>query len=279
MTPIAAFADEISPDLTAALAILREHNIQTVDIRSVDDINVLDLTDQRIDGIAHELTAADITVGAVASPIGKTSIEVPHRDELHRFDRALTIARRLSARYIRVFSYYGPHHGWNSHQTRQLWLPEVTRRLADMDSRANAAGVTLLIENERDTYADLPEHMVALLDSIGSDTLRTAFDPANYLLCQTQPYPDAYEILHRWIGCVHVKDIDEHGTAVPAGAGRSRWPELIDRLNTDHPDVCLSLEPHLAIAGPAGGFTGIDRFATAVTALTRLLPASRTTGE
>jgi sugar phosphate isomerase/epimerase len=270
MMSLAAFADEISPTLPEALATVRSRGVDRIDLRSVGNINILDLDDRQVDDIRRLLADEGVTVAAIATPIGKVPVDSPAATERVRFERALDIAIRLSARYIRVFSGYGPEKTWRSDADRDVWNNAVTHRIAGMDVEAARNGVTVLVENDRGTYAESPDRMLTLLDDTGSDTIRTAFDAANYVLCGFDAY-SAFTALRAWLGCLHVKDVDDAGRVVVAGQGRCRWPAILEEMVVAPTQAYLSLEPHLQSAGVAGGFSGIDGFADAAAALSALL--------
>ncbi|MGD9619216.1 MAG: sugar phosphate isomerase/epimerase family protein [Mycolicibacterium sp.] len=268
--PLAAFADEISPKLSEALALLRIHEINSVDLRSVDNVGILELDDRQIGEVQRMLVGEHVGVKAIATPIGKTPVDVPATVEWARFQRALEIAQRLQAGYIRLFTGYGPTGTWRSEADREAWREPVASRIAAMDTEATSNGVTILVENNEATLAESPQMMMALLNSTGSDTVRTAFDAANYMSCGYDPYP-ALCTLQSWIGCLHVKDVDDAGRITVAGLGGCQWPKILDRLAQAPVRGYLSLEPHLQSSGPAGGFTGVAKFNEAVTALSALL--------
>src|SRR5213080_1442652 len=105
MIRLSAFADEISADLDEQVAVLRSENIHFLDLRQVWSTNVLDLTDQQITEIKHTLDADAIGVAAIGSPIGKVPIDSSFDEHLHRFERAITLAREFRTPYIRIFSF------------------------------------------------------------------------------------------------------------------------------------------------------------------------------
>jgi sugar phosphate isomerase/epimerase len=269
MIRLSAFADEISPDLNQQIAVLQEEHIQQLELRSVWGINVLDLDDQHIAEIASALQAHDIRVAAIASPIGKVALDASFEEHLRRFERAVTLAQRLQTRYIRLFSFYPPAASASSDPAS--FRDEVLRRARIMVERAEQAGLILLHENEKDIYGDTVARNLDLFQSIASPSWRAAFDPANYLQCQEQPYPTAYQTLKPWLEYVHVKDVAADGTLVPAGAGEARWPEILHNLRADGYDGILALEPHLQSAGQFQGFSGPDLFRSASRALQHLL--------
>lgn len=274
MIRISAFADEIASELDEQIASLAAEGIGTIDLRAAWGTPVLDLDEGQVARLERALAAADIGVAAIATPIGKTPIDGPFGPQVHRFERAITLARRLDARYIRIFSFYPPS-AVEGAVDPASYRDEVIRRLRELTARARAADLILVHENEKEIYGDTIACCVDLLESIDDPHLRAAFDPANFIQCAQVPYPDAYEALRPWLGYVHVKDALPDGTVVAAGEGAARWPEILRRLRTDGYDGVFALEPHLASAGQLSGFSGPDLFAHAARSFKALLEAEK----
>jgi len=270
MIRLSAFADEISADLDEQIAVLRDEHIRFLELRGAWNINVLDLSDQQVADIKRALDAAGIGVSAIGSPIGKAPIDTPFDEYLHRFERAITVARAFDTSYIRIFSFYPPT-SEGAAADPAAWRDEALRRLRELTARAGAAGVTLLHENEKEIYGDTIARCVDLMRGVDDTRFQAIFDPANFIQCAQTPYPDAYDALRPWLRYVHIKDARDDGSVVPAGDGAARWPDLLRRLRADGYDGFLSLEPHLATAGHAGGFSGAALFQRASQALQGLL--------
>jgi 3-dehydroshikimate dehydratase len=273
MIRLSAFADEISPDLDEQIAVLSSEKVHFLDLRSVWDTNVLDLSDQQVARIKATLDAHGIGVAAIGSPIGKVPIDSSFDEHLHLFERAITVAQALQTPYIRIFSFYPPAASDRGAVNPAEYRDEVLRRLREMTARSRAAGVILLHENEKDIYGDTIARCVDLLQGINDAHFQAVFDPANFIQCGQTPYPDAYEAIRPWLRYVHVKDARSDGSVVPAGEGVSHWPELLQRLRAGGYDGFLSLEPHLALAGQYRGFSGPDLFRRASQALQQMLQA------
>jgi sugar phosphate isomerase/epimerase len=264
---LTGFADEISPDLGEQIATLRAESMRWLDLRGVWNKNVLDLTDEELMTITSDLDRAGIGVAAIGSPIGKIPIGDDFAAHLAAFRRALTVARRLDAAYIRIFSFFMP-----PEQDPARHRDSVLNRLAELVREAEATGVTLVHENERNIYGDTPERCLDLLNSIGSPYLRAVWDPANFVHCGVRPFAGGYEMLRPYIAYVHVKDARSgQSGAVPAGEGDSDWPETIKALRDSGFDGFFSLEPHLQQGGTYGGFSGPDGFRRAASAFKGLL--------
>jgi sugar phosphate isomerase/epimerase len=266
---ISAFADEISPDPTEQLSVLREEGIQLLDLRAVWDTNVLDLDDEQVATFKGALERFGIRVAAIGSPLGKVTIEAPFAEELRRLERAIVLAQTFGTPFIRVFSFSPPSSGAASPASG--YPDEVITRLRAMTERARAAGITLLHENDGGLYGETIEGCVHLLQSVDDPHLGAVLDPANFIQCGEIPYPDAYEALRPWLRAVHVKDARPDGRVVLPGEGAGRWPELLRRLRDNGFDGFLSLEPHLVAGGRYGGFSGADLFRRAAQTLQTML--------
>jgi 3-dehydroshikimate dehydratase len=277
MIRLSAFADEISPHLDEQVAVLSSEHIHFLDLRSVEDTNVLDLTDSQVARIKETLDAHNMGVAAIGSPIGKVPIDSSFDEHLHRFERAITVARALQSPFIRIFSFYPPATKVKRDDGSAIdpaeYRDEVLRRLREMTARAQAAGVMLLHENEKDIYGDTIARCVDLLQNCGSTHFRAIFDPANFIQCGQTPYPDAYNALRPWLHYVHVKDARRDGSVVPTGEGVADFPALLQRLRTDGYDGFFSLEPHLALGAQYRGFSGPELFRRASQALQQMLQA------
>ena len=271
MIRLSAFADEISADLHEQIEVLKHEQVHFIDLRGVWGSNVLALSDEQIDEVKQTLKEAGIGVAAIASPIGKVPIDFPFEEHVKLFERALIVAQRLESSYIRIFSFYAP--AGRPDADPGTYREEVLERLSKLSTRAKAAGLTLVHENEKEIYGDTIERNVDIFRTLELPGLRSVLDPANYLQCQQVPYPDAYEATLPWLDYVHVKDVRADGTLVPAGEGEGHWTELLERLRADGYDGFLALEPHLSAAGQFQGFSGPALFQRASQSLQGLLKA------
>ena len=269
MIRLSAFADEISPDLDEQIAVLHEQTIRWVELRSVWDTNVLDLSDEQVSRIIERFQVEGIGVSALGSPLGKVPVDVPWTDELRRLERAIELARRFDSSMIRIFSFYPPSDPLR--QKPAAHRADVMERLTQMVELTEGSGITLVHENDTDLYGDTVERCLDVLTTVQSSSLKAVFDPANFIVSGEVPYPDGYEALKPWVAHVHVKDARPDRTVVAAGEGVARWPELLERLRADGYDGTFSLEPHLAAAGQYQGFSGPDLFRHASQEFTAML--------
>ncbi|MFB6140268.1 MAG: sugar phosphate isomerase/epimerase family protein [Halosimplex sp.] len=262
--PISGFADEIADDLDDQLSTLESLDISHLDLRGVWNENALDLSEDRLDELEATLAERGFSVTSIGSPIGKIGVEDDFDPHLDRLERALELADRFDTDHVRVFSYYIPE-GDDPAEHRE----EVMRRTGVAVEKAEDAGVTLVMENEKDIYGDTPGRMRDLLTTVDSPHLRAVFDPANYLEIGVRPYPDALLQVVEYVDQVHVKDAEfgERGAIRPAGEGDGRIGETVATLRDRGFEGALSLEPHLAFAGSDYGYSGPEGFEAAAEAL------------
>jgi sugar phosphate isomerase/epimerase len=264
---LSGFADEISPEPRDQLAILAAESITHLEFRSAWSVNVADLSQQQLTGFRRALDEASVRVSAIGSPIGKIAIDAPFAPELERMRRIAGVARELGTTIVRVFSFFIPP-GEPPARYRQ----RVIDQLAALAQLAGEHELVLAHENEKEIYGDVPERCADLITAVDSPSLRATFDPANFVQCGIRPYSDAYPQLRPYLLYLQVKDaVAATGEVVPAGQGDGQLRETLAALADDGFDGFVSVEPHLAVAGRFGGFSGPDEFRRAVQALKRML--------
>ena len=108
MWTLTGFADEISPELDEQLDTIADQSIRFVELRSVWNKNVLDLTDDEVEKVGAAMSERGIGVSSIGSPIGKVPIAEDFAPHLEKFRRALHVAKVLEAPYVRIFSFFMP---------------------------------------------------------------------------------------------------------------------------------------------------------------------------
>jgi len=264
---LSGFADEIDPDLQTQCDVLTELGIRYVEFRSAWDINVLNLDNGQIDEVVRILTRNNLSVSSIGSPIGKINIEDDFTAHLTRMDRALTVARKLNAPYIRVFSFF-----LRPDQPPAVHRDEVIRRMRVLADMAHTAGVVLLHENEKEIFGDVPARVLDIVESVNLPSLKLAWDAANFVQVGVTPFTEAYPILRPHTAYIQIKDaVMATGDVVPAGEGDGQLRDTIRALATDGFDGFFSMEPHLGSAHHLGGFSGPENFIRATKAFTGIL--------
>ncbi len=263
---LSGFGDEIDPDPVVQIAVLQALGANHLEVRSAWDTNIVELSDDQLSRLKIILTERGMGVSAIASPIGKVDVAEPIEAELKRLDAAINAAQVLGARFIRIFSFYRAD-GIAVEAIRD----RVIDQLGALAERAAQADLVLVHENEKDIYGDIPSRVHDLITGVDSPALKVAWDNANFVQCGVRPFTDGFELLLPHLVYLQVKDaLADSGQVVPAGEGDGQLAETVAGLRDHGFDGFASLEPHLAIAGRLGGFSGPAAFGRAARAFASL---------
>ncbi|WP_298863621.1 sugar phosphate isomerase/epimerase family protein [Microbacterium sp.] len=265
---LSGFGDEIDPDPRVQIAVLKALGAQHIEVRSAWGVNVVDLSDEQLSELARLLKDAGLGVSAVASPIGKVDVSLDPALEVRRLQRIIRVAHALQTDSIRIFSFFRGE-GVPVESTRDAVMTGM-RLLADEAEREK---VTLLHENEKDIYGDIPERVLDLVETVASPALRLAWDSANFVqVGVAHPHDDGFAMLRPHLDYLQVKDaVAATGEVVPAGQGDGQVLKTVQALAADGYTGFASLEPHLAQAHALGGFSGPVAFGDAARAFAELL--------
>ena len=236
---IYAFADEASAVIDKQIIALKRNNLQGLEIRNVDSVNVSDITDEKAFEVKKKLDENGLVTFSVGSPIGKINIvDDDFENHLEKLRRTSHIANILGTKNIRMFSFYYP-----KTVTAQEVRGQVMDSMGRMLEVAKENGVILCHENEKGIYGDNAEHCLELLKTFPE--LKCVFDPANFVQCE-QDTKEAWEMLHEYVYYLHIKDALKDGNVVPAGEGAGNIPFIL-REYIKQGGNAITLEPHLKI--------------------------------
>ncbi|MEJ1154584.1 sugar phosphate isomerase/epimerase family protein [Microbacterium marmarense] len=259
---LSGFGDEIDPDPVVQLAVMEAIGASHIEVRSAWGINVVDLDEDAVERLASLLSQRAFGVSAVASPIGKVDVSLPVDHEVGRLERVIKVAHALNTRNIRVFSFYRA-----GHRSAADVRDDVMTRMRALADLAEREGVMLLHENEKGIYGDTPERVLDLVETVGSPSLRLAWDNANFVQVGCRPFTEGWSMLNGYVDYLQVKDaIAASGEIVPAGEGDGELAETLTALRDGGYTGFASLEPHLASAHELGGFSGPRAFGDAARA-------------
>ena len=260
---ITAFADEIAPDLATQLRVMKLNCVVGLDLRGVDGKNVLALSDAEIDEVGRAVAEAGLRVQCVGSSVNKVRLEEgTEAQEGAKLDRAIEVAGRLGIRRIRIFT--------PESEDGDAVMAYMERQV----EKAAKGDALLLVENDAKYWSAYPQNAKRLFRELAGTNLMAAFDFANAHLLGTT-VEEWFPWIVPYLDTLHIKDarIDEsgHGKVVPAGEGDAGVAITLKALWDDHWHGPLTLEPHLAHAGAAGGFSGEELFGQAANALYSIL--------
>ena len=262
---IAAITDEFSPDdLDAALDGMAAVGMTGAELRVVGRRNMIDLSNEEVDGVRAAVEAKGMAIVSLASPLLKCVLPgsppldsrvqhdvfgSPHtfEDQPRLTRRAFEIAERLGAGIIRVFSY------WRTTEPEQCY-PQLRDALIALADEAAARGVIIGLENEHACNVGTGAEAARFLSTIDHPAVQLVWDPANASILGETPFPAGYEQLQASrIGHVHAKDcyVKDHKPVWGAvGEMGIDWRGQIEALRRDGYRGWISLETHWT--GPNG---------------------------
>lgn len=267
MWTITGFADEIDHDPITQAQVLTRLGISHIELRSAWGTKVLDLSDKQLKQLAQILDDNGISLSSVGSDLGKIALDDDFDAHIDRTKHAMEVADFFGVDFIRTFSFFMPD-GDDPFTHRN----QVMDQLGAMVDCATDAGKTLLHENEKDIYGDIPRRVVELALEFDPAHFQLIFDPANYVQCGVKPFDDAFPATRNSTGYIHIKDaLFADNSVVPAGEGDGQIPRIVEALSTDGYDGFFSIEPHLGQFDAFGGLCGPELWEKAFRAFEKIL--------
>ncbi|HPC95631.1 MAG TPA: sugar phosphate isomerase/epimerase family protein [Sedimentisphaerales bacterium] len=269
MARLSAFADEVTEDFRGQVEFLAKEKVGYIEPRFINRKNIMDLNQSELKEVRKMIRDHGLKVSAIGSPIGKVRLDEPFEPHLDKFKHAVDLAHFFETPFIRMFSYYAPQ-GKNIDDYRQ----QVMERMAAKVRVVEGTDVTMVHENEAHIYGHTAENCVDLVETIGSERLRLAYDPANFVWGEkiTNNVEVCWPIMKPYVVHVHIKDWKLGSADVGSlpGQGDGQIKELLAALAAANYDGCLTMEPHLKTGGQFGGSTGPELFARAIAAVREL---------
>lgn len=266
--------DEINVPFEESLQIGAELGLTCAEMRSVDGVNVIDLSDEQIDRAKRLLDRYGMRVSALATPFLKCTLpglsahssgpmhqarEMPYEEHLRLIKRGAEIAKAFGAERMRLFSFW-------RHEGVDFW-PGLIQAVDECLAEAEGTGVALSLENEGACFIGTTAELAAVSQKIADPRLTFIYDPGNSAHAGMPPRAEDLEAMGHRIALVHIKDARHDGPrSTPAliGEGSVRYAEELKRIAAVY-DGPLTLEPHYA----PGGDT-VEGMRQSVAALRRL---------
>jgi sugar phosphate isomerase/epimerase len=212
--------DGISRDLTHAINVMDEFDLQYAELQFVGDAEVGDLSSAKVKDIDRLLRDRGKPVSCLSRHIF-AGMTVANRagDELHTkhmdaLKRVIDMAHVVGSPLVRIMTpkkeqiLWGQNGAerWNvAHGAWNAVLPLI----APAVEVARAAGIILVVETGNGTMVNSNYTARKLIDDLDAkDDLKVLWDPANNCWCHELAYPDGYtELNGGYLGHVHIKDV------------------------------------------------------------------------
>ena len=233
---LSVITDEIDPSLDRALDVCEELGIDVVELRLLDQVQVVDLGSGDLRAIRAKLDRRGFAVSAIASPFMKCGRGEPQDAVL---SATLQAAELLDAPIVRAFAY------WREDDARAA-LPDVCSALHAAAERAHDAGVRLALENEHECNVATSAEARDALDATASPHLRLIWDPGNAAMLDPSAFTGlgGLEGIRERVAHVHVKDVTASQEWTRIGDGIVDFAALLRYLDETGYDGYLSFETH-----------------------------------
>lgn len=244
---LAIVSDEIMQDFEHALKVIRELGVEYVEIRTLWNKNVVELSDTELDNVKSLLRTYGLSVSHIASPAFKIYIndEKSFAQHLKIIRRAIELSKMFDLNYTRIFTFW-----WQGNI--ELYLDLLVNRIKHALDIAKDEGVYLIIENEYSCIVGTGRETRIVIDKVGSPWLKVLWDPGNAFFARETPYPIGYNYVRDDVMYMHLKDaiVDEKGRFVwrPIGKGAIDYYGQLKEVFKKN--IVVSLETHYA---PLGG--------------------------
>jgi L-ribulose-5-phosphate 3-epimerase len=255
-------SDEISSNFIDALNWIQAKGLKHVEMRTVNGINIINLTDVEVEQIKKEIMQRGLYVSGIASPVFKSALD-PARliaigdtfgqqeadidTHFKQLLRAIEIAKIMGTHRIRIFSF------WRETMP-EIYHDEIVQYLRKAAIMAEKEKIILLLENEPSCNGGYAEEVARLIAGVDSPALRALWDPGNEEYGGRPSFPEGYQAIRDVLGHVHLKDalINENGNSVcvPIGIGRVPFIDQFRQLEQDGYTGLFTMEPHYT---PKGG--------------------------
>ncbi len=244
---LSGIADEGASSLEDQLRLHKELGWSSIELRSVDGVNVCEMDDDQFRRVASHVKQEGIEVIAFASAIANWArpVDGPFEKDMEDLRRAIPRMKELGTEYIRIMSYT------RGDVSEDNWEKTALMRIEELTRIAEKNRIVLVHENCDGWASSAPERLAKLLETISSPSLKVVFDPGNPTAHGGTPSQiwEFYHAAKERIVHFHIKDnrrtpSGEVEHCYP-GEGECELEDLIrDLMNTGYEGV-FSIEPHM----------------------------------
>jgi sugar phosphate isomerase/epimerase len=259
---IAVINDEISQDFDHACSVVaRDFGLSWIELRSMWDKNVTDLSAAQIDETNKILNKYSLRVTDIASPLFKTdwpgapkspesstgdmhgAAEATFKQQDEILERAIALAKQFKTDKVRCFDFWR----LNDVTPYRAAIDEKLRSAAEV---ADKQGILLVLENEFACNTATGREAARTLNAIQTPHFALNWDPANAVMRgELDAFPAAWDILPKSrIHHCHCKNaVKTTGGKIewsPVGKGFIDWAAQFRALKQAGFHDAVSLETH-----------------------------------
>lgn len=245
---LSGIADEAGNDIHTQIAAHREIGWDHIELRLINGNNICGAAPQAdFDEAAAAIDESGLKVSALASAIGNWSRHIRHDFSIDRreLESAIERMKRLNVTHIRIMSWPGQD------VPEREWRSETLRRLRELTSMAEYAGIVLCHENCRGWGGLTAERMIEVKEQMNSPSFQLLYDIGNAITHRLDPQ-HFFDVIRGHFAYLHVKDAvwDRETDEIHfrmCGEGEAMVPQILEKvIGEDGYDGVVSIEPHVA---------------------------------
>lgn len=247
---LTGIADEGAPEIQDQIALHREFDWDSIELRTVRGVNICEMADDDFARVAEAIESAGFSVPAFGSAIANWSRPVTGDFSRDREDllRAAPRMHRLGTRYLRIMSYT------SGDLPEEEWAARAIERVAELTAIAAGEGIVLVHENCDGWASQSPDRLSRLLEEIPDPALQIVFDPGNPVAHGDPPESvfAFYRVARERIVHVHIKDcyldpVTQTVVHCYPGDGQCSVAEILRDLEQTGYNGLYSIEPHMTV--------------------------------
>ncbi|HEX9016983.1 MAG TPA: TIM barrel protein [Chloroflexota bacterium] len=250
MNKLSVFSDDLAADWNRAIEVAQGAGVQGLEIRNIGGRSSKDLTDQEAKAMASALKGTGLQISCMGSTYGRgfwlddLAAKKMTEDVLAKMIRFCEI---FDTNKIRVFALWIPGYEdakdkWSVRPRFNLdLLTRIVRNMEDSVKMAEKAGVSLLIENEGNSYSGTCREARLIMEAIDSPAVQCIFHPRLAGLTGEPAYPEGYNQTRDFTKHVHMGRLDYYWAGTEPTIPHR---EVLEALAADKYDGWITIERH-----------------------------------
>ena len=261
MNKLGVISDEICDDFEKACFISKMYNLQYIELRTINKINLLELNINDYLIVKKTINKYKLKISGIASPVFKSSRKgndltdyedyklkgyKSFKEQISLYQKAVDISNYFNTNTIRIFTFLDENN-----------YIEIIDDIADkiIEISKYSKNTKIAIENESSCNvknALQANYLLSLIKIKTNNNIKNIgliWDPGNaYHSTNEKPYPEANDLLNpKDIIHVHLKDVKKINKMinfVPIGSGDIDYVKHIKQLKKYGYNGIYILEPH-----------------------------------
>lgn len=241
---LGVITDEVTQDINKAVKFAKRHQLNGVELRSIEDMNIDEIPVQRIKEIKKVIEDEGLEVCGISSSFFKCSIDSKseYKENIEKLKRVIERAHILKCNKIRGFAFF------KSGELKDR-MKEIVLNYAEPIEIIEREKVKLLLESDPSVFTTNLRTLSKLLSTINHPLVKAIYDPGNDIYdpeCE-KPFPDGFNYIKQYIEHVHVKDariINGRPESVKIGTGDVPYKDIFRELRQLNYNGYIVLETH-----------------------------------